>query len=188
MEEKKNSGFKEYSFKNIKNKYILQYIFTYLTENKLLQIIKYNKNIQFKLNKDINDYIKYYKKVIIEITPNNRFPKNYFIKSIDKEEQQYYHIYFNNEKEERYRNYTTDDENVTKIKIIIDYKIRSFYGLFDNCHYIEKINFIKFDRKDIMNMRSMFRHCWSLKELNLNNFNTNIVTDMSHMFCGCYNI
>ena len=41
-------------------------IFDNLTENKLVQIIKYNKNIQFKLNKDINDYIKNYKKVIIK--------------------------------------------------------------------------------------------------------------------------
>ena len=50
-----NNGLKENSYKNIKSKYILQKIFSNLTENKLLQIVKYNKNIQNELKKDIND-------------------------------------------------------------------------------------------------------------------------------------
>ena len=56
-----NNGFKENSYKNIKSKYLLQKIFANLTENKLLEIVKYNKNIQKELEKDINDY-KNYKK------------------------------------------------------------------------------------------------------------------------------
>ena len=66
-----DKGIIENSFKNIKSKYILQRIFAYLTEKKQLQIIKYNKNIQQKFEKDINDY-KNYKKIIIELTPINK--------------------------------------------------------------------------------------------------------------------
>ena len=190
-----NKRIKENYYKNIKSKYILQRIFAYLTENKSLKIIKYNKNIQKKFEKDINDY-KNYKKIIIELTPINKeeiknsnnekenSDKNYFIKYIEKEKQ-YYHIYFNNENEEKNRNYFTKDENVTKIKIIIDEHVTSFITLFHKCYCIEKINFIKFNRKDINNMSCMFYLCSSLKELNLNNFNTNNVTNMANMFWGC---
>ena len=44
--------------KQIRSKYILKQIFDNLKENKLLEIIRYNKNIQKKLNKKLNDYIK----------------------------------------------------------------------------------------------------------------------------------
>ena len=87
-----NNGLKENSYKNIKSKYILQKIFSNLTENKLLQIVKYNKNIQNELKKDINDY-KNYKKIIIEIIPIFKGDKNYFI-NYEKEDKQYYHIIF----------------------------------------------------------------------------------------------
>ena len=63
---------------DIKSKYILQEIFSNLQENRLLKIIKYNKKIQEKLNKDIKDY-KTYVDIIIEIIPINKRDKNYFI-------------------------------------------------------------------------------------------------------------
>ena len=225
MEDKKNNRLKNNFFSKIGNKYILQKIFANLTLKILLQIIKYNKSIQEKLEKDINDYIKYYKKIIIEIIPikkeedkksidensrddeedensredeedeNSRDDeedenskdekkKDYFI-NYEEEDNQYYHIYFNDEKEEKYRTYFIKDENVIKIKIIIDEQITSFEKLFNCCDCIEKINFIKFNRIDINNMSDMFYGCSSLKELNLNNFNTINVTDMFGMFSGC---
>ena len=79
MEEKKNTRIKENSYKNIKSNYILKKIFDYLTENNILKIVKYNKNIQKKLGKDINDYIKYCQ-IIIELTPIKANDKNIFIK------------------------------------------------------------------------------------------------------------
>ena len=184
MENKMNNGIKENSYKNIKSKYILQKIFANLTEKKLLQIVNYNKELQNELEKDINDFIKYYKKVIIEIIPINKEEDNYFIK-YKKEEEQYFQIYFNDEKEEKHRNYFTKNDNVTNIKIIIDEHITSFEGLFYEYKCIQKINFIKFKRKDINNMSSMFCGCSSLEKLNLDNFNTNNVTNMSWMFRGC---
>ena len=81
--------------------------------------------------------------------------------------------------------YIEEEDNVTKIKIIIDYQVKSFYGLFKWCKCIESINFKKFYRNNITDMSYMFNECSSLKELNLNNFNTNNVTDMSWMFWGC---
>ena len=38
------------------------------------------------------------------------------------------------------------EENVSKINIIIDYQIKSFYKLFSYCNCIESIYFKKFNR------------------------------------------
>ena len=71
---------------------------------------------------------------------------------------------------------------MTKIRIIIDYQIKSFKNLFKYCKCIEYINFIKFNRNNITNMSSMFNECSLLKELNITNFNTNNVINMRYMF------
>ena len=81
-----------------------------------------------------------------------------------------------------------ENKNIKKIKIIIDYQIKSFEKLFNKCKCIKTINFIKFNRNDINNMSYMFYRCSFLKELNLNNFNTNNVTNMDGMFCGCLSL
>ena len=93
---------------------------------------------------------------------------------------------FNDNKEEIKNSYKIEEEDkVTKIKIIIDYQVKSFLILFSWCKCIESINFKKFYRNNITDMSYMFYGCSSLKELNLNNFNTNNVTNMSYMFYGC---
>ena len=84
MEEKKSNELKENSYKTIKSNYILKKIFAYLTENKLLKIVKYNKSIQKKLEKDLNDFIKYCQ-IIIELTPIKTPDNNTFI-NYDKKE------------------------------------------------------------------------------------------------------
>ena len=96
-----------------------------------------------------------------------------------------YHIYFDNSKEEIKRNYLNDNENVKKIKIKIDYEIKSFKDLFYYIDCISSIYFKKFSRNNIIDMSGMFTHCISLKELNLSYFNTNNVTNMSLMFERC---
>ena len=98
------------------------------------------------------------------------------------ENEIYYHIYFNDNKEEIKRNNLNENDNVSKIKIIIDYQVKSFKELFYRCYCIEYIYFKKFYRKNINNMEDMFLECSSLKELNLSNFNTNNVTNMEYMF------
>ena len=92
-----------------------------------MKIIQYNKQMQHKLNLDNIDYKKICQ-VELEIRP---LPYHYgkFINVI-KEEESNYHIFFNNSKKEKNRNFIKEKESVIKIRIIIDYKIKSFFNLF----------------------------------------------------------
>ena len=76
-----------------------------MTERKSLETIRYNKNIQKRINISINDYKEYtqiYSLIEIELKLiDNKY--GYFI-NIPKEEKEYYHIYFGNSKEEIKRN------------------------------------------------------------------------------------
>ena len=56
--------------KNLKSDYFLIKIFDIINTNKLLEIMKYNKEIQKRVNLSINDYIKYsqlYSSIEIEL-------------------------------------------------------------------------------------------------------------------------
>ena len=97
-------------------------------------------------------------------------------------------LYVSNNKEEAKRDYINKDEDIKIIRVKIDYQIKSFKGLFDNCKCIESINFKKFFRNNIDDMSLMFYECISLKELNLNNSNTINVTDMSDMLYKCFRL
>ena len=172
-------------FENLKSKHILKVIFNYLYKKITLDIIKYNKYIKHGINVDIDDYKKFcgtYSTIEIEITPaKNKYGK--FI-NIDETNELFYHIYFNDGKEEIKRNYMNKNEQIKKIKIIINYQVKSFKKLFDHCECIENIYFKKFYR-NIANMEYMFYGCSSLKELNVSNFNINNETKMNGMFYGC---
>ena len=143
------------------------------------------KSLENRINLSVKNYKEYSKTftpIEIEIIPR----KKKYGKFINMNENEiYYHIYFNDNKEEIKRNYL--DDNVSKIKIIIDYQVKSFKDLFSWYKYIESINFKKFYRNNITDMSYMFCNCSSLKELNLNNFNTNNVTNMYGMFIECLN-
>ena len=132
------------NLENIKSNYFLQRIFDCIKKNKFLEIIKINKRIQNKLKisiKDYKEYCEYYTPIEIEVVPTeDKFGK--FINIKDKKE--YYHIYFNNNKEETKRNFLTKEDLCNKIKIKIDYQIKSFEQLFSDCKCIESITFTKF--------------------------------------------
>ena len=169
-------------FKNLRSNYILKKVFYNLLKKKSLDIIKYNNNIKERMNINVEDYKECSGLIEIEIKPI----KNESGKFINiNENKVYYHIYFNENKEEIKRNYFNKYDNVSKIKIIIDYQVKSFDQLFYYCECIEYIYFKNFYRNNINNMQYMFYGCTSLKELNLSNFNTNNVTNMSCMFYGC---
>ena len=200
MEEKKSNS---NILINIKNKVIFKIISGFLRKNKLMNIIRYNKQIQKKFNINIDSYKKE-AKIEIEIKLENRF--NTFIKMLNEN----CHIYINETKIERIKFYPELNENET-IKIVIDHNTISLCGLFKDMNFIKKIKFTKFNRKDIedmsfmfngcsileeldlsriytnnvKDMRGMFYKCSSLKELNITNFNTEKVKDMSYMFCEC---
>ena len=168
--------------KKIHSKYILNLIMDVLKENKRLNLIKYNKILQKKLDIKLENYVEYSKIVIIEIVPLKVLHKTYFI-NYGSEEKNYLEIYFDDKR--RKVNYITKKDNVSKIKIIIKREFKRFERLFYRCKFIEKINFVSFNRDDITNMRGMFMECINLKEINFNSFNTKNVKDMCLMFSDC---
>ena len=171
------------SFENLKSNFIFKKILEYMKKDKSLEIIRYNKKLQKRLNLSINDYKEYYQPIEIELKiEENGYGK--FI-NITEKEKEYYHIYFNNSNKEIKRNYLNEKEKVKIIKIIIDCKVTSFQKLFDYCCCIESIKFKQFYRNNITNMSGMFSYCYSLENLDLSNFNTYNLTDMSEMFSGC---
>ena len=173
-------------FINIKSDYFIQKLFDNMQKRISLKIIKCNINIQKRLNININNYKDFSEKfssIELEIIPiQNKYGPFIQIKDEDK---QYFHIYFNNNKDEIKKTELNKEDKVSKINIIIDYQIESFSELFFYCKCIESINFKIFYRNNVTDMSCMFAGCSSLKELNLSNFNTNNVTDMSNMFFGC---
>ena len=106
-------------YDNIKADYFLEKVFNNLKNGKTLNIVKYNKNIKRRINININDYKEYsekYSSIEIEIKPvSNKYGE--FIKI--KEEEIYYHIYFNNNEEEIKRNYINEDEDIKIISFNI---------------------------------------------------------------------
>ena len=173
-------------FIKIKSDYFIQKLFNNMQKRISLKIIKCNINIQKRLNININNYKDFSEKfssIGLEIIPiQNEYGP--FI-NIKEEDKKYFHIYFNDNKEEIKKTELNEEDNVSKINIIIDYQIKSFSELFYYCKCIESIKFKKFYRNNITNMSYMFSECSSLKELKLNNFNTNNVTNMSNMLRGC---
>ena len=180
MSETSNNLNKNDILKKITSKYIIIRIFENLKQIKLLDIIHYNKKYQELMNIKLKDYKNEFLNIEIEVIPKeNTYGQfiNFYNKNI--------HIYFNDNNEEINRKEITEDDKATKIKIILNYKIKSLSKLFYSCRCIKKINFIKFKRGDIKSMSYMFSGCASLIKLNLSNFNTNNVKDMSYMFNNC---
>ena len=118
--------------KNIKSNYILSKIYANLVKKKSLQIFQYNKKLQNRLNLDIKNYKEYletFTPIEIEVIPAKGKYGKFII--VDENDKLYYHIYFNDNKEEiknKYEIYKKD--KVKKIKIIIDYQVKSLESLF----------------------------------------------------------
>ena len=90
---------------SINSRYILSKIYDIMTQKKKLEIVRWNKNIQNQLNLDIKDYKEYsqaFSSIKIEIIPRkDKYGK--FI-NVDNKDELYYHIYFNDNKEEIKKN------------------------------------------------------------------------------------
>ena len=171
---------------NIKSQKILKLIFGNLSTKKKLEMIKYIKKIQKRLNISINDYEEF-SKVELEIIPvKDKYSA--FIHLPEDEKESFFQIYFNDSEEERKIYYIMSNDKGTKIKIKINFNVKNFNKLFYCCNAIESINFIKFYRNNINSMSYMFFKCSSLKILNLSHYNTENVTDMSGMFCECVSL
>ena len=158
-------------FDNLKSDFFLRTVFDILNKKSSLEIVKINKSLQKRLNLNINDYKDYsqlYSAIEVELKlADNEYGK--FI-NIPDEDEDYYHIYFSNSKEEIKQTNIKKEDNVKKIKIIIDHQVNSFKNLFQECNCISSIIFTKFTRINITDMSYMFYLCSSLKELNLSPF------------------
>ena len=152
-------------FDNIKSDFIFKKIISFIKRNKSLNIMKYNKKLQKRLNINIIDY-KEYSEIEIELKlADDKYGD--FI-NIPEEEKEYYHIYFDNSNKEIKKNYLVENEKLKMIKIIIDYQVKSLEKLFFHCFCIKSIIFKNFYRDNITNMSFMFDGCFTLTELNLN--------------------
>ena len=135
------SKVEEQGLRNVKSHYIILKFFEYLSERKYLETIRYNKNIQKRINISINHYKAYsekYSSIELDIIPLEGECAQFI--NIKEEDKKYFHLYFNDNKKKEIDNTSLDiDDSVSKVSIIIDYQIKSFSGLFKYCRCIESI-------------------------------------------------
>ena len=83
----------------IKSDYFLQKLYDNITKKKKLEIVKYNKKIQNRINLSVKNYKEYsetFTPIEIEIIPiKDKYGR--FI-NINENDKLYYHIYFNGNK------------------------------------------------------------------------------------------
>ena len=173
-------------YNEIKSDYILKWIFNILYEKTILKIIKNNNALRKRLNISLKAYKKIHNQIEIEIIPiekeNLLKEENIFI-NYNIKDKSYYHIYINNnDVKEIKRNYIKKEDNVNKIKIIIEDKIKTFKELFKRCYCLKEFSIIKFYRSDIRDMSFLFCGCSSLIKLNILKLDTRNVINMSGMF------
>ena len=170
----------------IRSKLILQKIFRYLQDKTNLRLIKYNKRLKNKLNISTKEY-KLYNQIEIEVglLSDKKYNNSFKIINRDYTEKSFFHIYINNDTTKVNGQYGENIDKNCKIKVKIDFDKKSLKGLFKKCFYIEEINFIKFNRKDIIDISEMFYECKNLIKINFLNFKTDNVKDMSYLFYGC---
>ena len=132
-------------FGNIKSYYILQEIFEKIKEKKMLKIIKYNKSIQKRLNKDINNYKFYFFK-----------NKGFNIKFIGGNISENYSYIFEKIKTEK------------NLKLKINYKLENIISLTTN----QNNNIYLIDKNKDKNLENKYKtHCFIL-EFDINNMKT----------------
>ena len=169
----------------IRSRYIIKQIFDNIIERRYLSIVKYNKKHQNILNLSIKNY-KIYNQIEIELIPISNYEKGDIFINRDNEDNDFIHIYINNNKTKEYKYCTFEYKSkISKIRILIDNEIKSFKGLCKDCECLKELNIVKCNRKNIIDMSEMFCGCTNLEKLNLLNLKTDKVTDMSYMFSGC---
>ena len=168
------------ALKDVKSNYILEKISANIKLNKTLELIRYNKLLQKRLNKNSYDY-KHYLSTEFELIMEYKSGK--FI-NINDNNKSSINIYLDNSKIESQKNAINSSDKIHKIKIMINRELKSFSGLFMDCKNIKKITVIKCYSNNIINMSSMFKGCVSLKEIILDKLITSEVIDISHMLSG----
>jgi len=147
--------------RKINCKYLVQNIFEKINPIRGLEIVRYNKAIQNELKISKKNYEKIFKQIKIELSPKDNLEfkdneQNIFINFIGG--KNLYHIYFDDNHQEIDKNYLLKEDQVKKIKIVIE-PDNSLKGLFKECKCIKEISFVKFNRNDIIDMSEMFYSC-----------------------------
>ena len=113
-------------FENLKSNIMLKKILAYIKRNSSLEIMKYNKKLQKRLNLSFNDYKDYsqlYTPMELELKlVNYKNNDNKFI-NISDDNMKCYHIYFDNSNIEVKRTELKWKDKVKVIKIIIYHQI-----------------------------------------------------------------
>ena len=116
---------------NIKSDYFLQKLYDNMTKKKKLEIVKYNKRIQNRINLSVKNYKEYsetFTPIEIEIIPTkDKYGR--FI-NINENDKLYYHIYFNDNKEEIKNKYEIEElDGVVKHNYYIEEEVFYFKGM-----------------------------------------------------------
>ena len=198
-------------FSNIKSKYILKLI-AKIAENiggyKWLDVIKYNKYLQKRLDIGIDDYKKAYILKLVILVSKEKYDK--FIEQLKKnidqmddtkdikhmiyKEKKQIIIYKNENSIDTFKihmNNTTNNICQDKggqivIKMGIDPEITSLKGLFQDCKQITEITIT--GGHNVKDMSYMFSGCESLRLADMSKCNTINVTNMEGVFRGCFSL
>ena len=104
---------------NIKSKYVLKKVFSFVEQHKYLKVINYNKQIQQKADISLDTYKLYFNQIEIEIIPKKvedlKYTKFINIKDFDNNK-----VYFNYDSKEIKRNYFTEKDGTSRIIVTID--------------------------------------------------------------------
>lgn len=84
--------------------------------------------------------------------------------------------------------YTFTEPGEHLIAIKFNHLLYSLKGLFANCIYITKIQFLNVRTDEVVDMSYLFYNCWNLKEVDLRCFDTKNVVTMNNMFSYCHNL
>ena len=104
---------------------------------------------------------------------------------LNSENCDFIHFYFNNKTEEQKLPFDNIVEKINKVKIVMEYNIKSFGYLFNHCKKIKEIKINKFHRNNIIDMQYMFSNCSSLTNLDISKLSSDNVINMCNMFYGC---
>ena len=98
---------------NLKSDFFLIKVFNMMEKYKMLEIMKYNKKLQKRFNLNINNYKEYsqlYSSIEIELKLDKKFSGKFI--NIPDSMKDYYHIYFDNSKEETNKTCLNKNEKI----------------------------------------------------------------------------
>ena len=189
------------SINNIKSDYILKNIFDFHNnERKKLNLIKYNKNLQRKLNININNYRRY-RYIIFYVEGQNKNVK--FINFYNKKSND---IIIKNTNVPRFKRILVNTynlrlmglffklEGILSVRIIKLFNDNSLWNgkqynlcnLFHGCTNLKQIIFQNDNKFLLENGNEMFKDCENLEKIEgLENLETYIVKNIRELFMNC---